>query len=111
MGWFEKKLMVVSVEVGFRNISISRFLDFLEISRSRKLMWSSVSELGMSCRFLWMLFVYVGMDSYVVRVWSYISNMSSTYLVYSWCRVVVLGWFLQCVGGRFQLWCPIGGIP
>ena len=81
MGWFEKKLMVVSVEVGFRNISVSRFFGFLEISKSRKLTWPSVSGLGMSCRFLWMLFVHVRMDSYVVRVWSYIRNMSSTYIV------------------------------
>ena len=73
--------MVVLVDVGFQNMSISRFLGFLETSKSRKLTWSSVSGLGISCRFLWMLFVYVRMESYVVRVWSYINNMSSTYLV------------------------------
>jgi hypothetical protein len=36
MEWFEKKLMVVSVVVGFRNISISMLDVYRVISRSRK---------------------------------------------------------------------------
>jgi len=38
MGWFEKKLMVVLVVTGFRNIPILRLDGFQIINRSKKLL-------------------------------------------------------------------------
>jgi hypothetical protein len=52
MGWFRKKLVVASVVIGFRNMSISSLDGFRIINRSRKLMH--------------LLFSYVGLDFIIV---------------------------------------------
>ena len=49
VGWVDEKLMVVSVVVGFLNMSISRFEGFLIIGRSRRLMRLLFSCVGFSC--------------------------------------------------------------
>ena len=55
--------MVVSVEVGLRNIIISSFAGFLVINKSKKLMWPLVTVVGFSRLLLWIPFVNCSMDS------------------------------------------------
>jgi len=52
MGWIEKKLMVVSVVTGFRNMSISRLDGFRIINRSKKLTHPLFSYVGLSFMFV-----------------------------------------------------------
>jgi hypothetical protein len=59
MGWFEKKLMVVSVVVGLQNTSISRLDGYWIISISRKLIHPLFSYVGLSCMFVGILFMCV----------------------------------------------------
>ena len=63
VGWLDKKLMVVSVVVGFLNMSISRLEEFLIIRRSRKLIHLLFSCVGLSCRLLCIWFMYLWMVS------------------------------------------------
>ena len=48
MEWFERKLMVVSIVIGLRYISISRSKGFRIMSRSRKLVHPLFSYVGLS---------------------------------------------------------------
>ena len=52
MGWIEKKLMVVSVVIGFRNMSISRLDGFRTINMSKKLTQPLFSYVGLSFMFV-----------------------------------------------------------
>jgi len=58
--------MVVSVVVGFRNISISRCGVFLMIARSRKLTLLFCSVVGQSSRLLCVVLAYCVMVSMLV---------------------------------------------
>ena len=67
MGWFERKLMVVSVVFVLRNMSVSRLDGFRIMSRQRKLihsLFSCVPEL-----YVCMYLVYICI--YEVRVGSF----------------------------------------
>jgi len=59
MGWFEKKMIVVSVVVGLQNISISRLDGYWIISRSRKLIHPLFSYVRLSFMFVGILFMCV----------------------------------------------------
>ena len=58
-GWLEQKLIVVSVVVGFRHMSVSRLVGFRIIKRSRKLMLLLLSCVGLSWRFGCNWFMYL----------------------------------------------------
>jgi hypothetical protein len=79
--WLDIKLMVVFVVVGLLYISISKLEEFLIIRRSRKLMYPFFLCAGFICRFVCVLFIYLWMMSEFVYFVSYISRISSTYLV------------------------------
>ena len=66
MDRFDVKLIVVSVVVGFRYMSVSRFSVFLIISKSRKLILVLVSCVELSCMSLCTRFMYVVMRSELV---------------------------------------------
>jgi hypothetical protein len=72
-------LMVVSVVVGFLNMSISSCWAFRMKCRSRKLTWLLASSVGESCMLLCMELACRVMVSGLVRLASYIIIMSSTY--------------------------------
>jgi len=55
--------MVVSLEVGLRNMLISNFAGFLVINKSNYLMRPLFSVVGSSLMLLWIPFVYCSMDS------------------------------------------------
>jgi hypothetical protein len=55
MGWFDRILIVVSVLVGLRNMSISRLVWFRVVDRSRK--------------FIQLLFSYVGLSFMLLCIW------------------------------------------
>jgi len=59
MVWFEKKLMVLSVVVGFWNMSISRLDGFRIISRTRKLIHPLFSCVTLSFIFVGIWFMCV----------------------------------------------------
>ena len=63
IGWFEEKLIVVSVVVAFRYMSISGFIVFLIISRSRKRILLLVTCVRLSCVPLCIWFMYEGTRS------------------------------------------------
>ena len=50
--------MVVSDAVGLRNISVSKLVAFLMITRSKKLIHPSVSGVGLRCKLLCIVFAY-----------------------------------------------------
>jgi hypothetical protein len=81
VGWLYKKLMAVSVVVGYLNTSISRLEGFPILRRSRKLMDLLFSCVRLSCRLVYIWFVYFWMVSGFVRFVSYVIRISSTYLV------------------------------
>jgi hypothetical protein len=95
VGWFEEKLMVVSVVVGFRYMSISRFIAFLIISKSRKLILLLASCVGLSCMSLCIWFMYVMMRSEIVFAVPYIISMSSTYRMYNIMFLLSNNWFIR----------------
>ena len=55
MGWFERKLIVVSVVDGLQNMSVSRFVCLCVIVKSRK--------------FIYMLFSYVRLSFMLPCIW------------------------------------------
>ena len=59
MGWLERKLIVVSVVVGFLYMSVSSFLCWRNIFRSRKSMELCSSCVGLSFILLCILSLYV----------------------------------------------------
>jgi len=59
MRWFERKLIVVSVQVGFLYMSTSSFLGLRVIVKSRKSMDLCCSHVGLSLMFLCVLFTCV----------------------------------------------------
>jgi hypothetical protein len=59
MGWLERKLIVVSVVVGFLYMSISSILCWLDIVRSRKSMELRSSYVVLSFILLCILLMYV----------------------------------------------------
>jgi len=59
MGRLEKKLIVVSVVVGFLYMSISSFVCLRNIARSRKSMELCSSYVGLSFMLLCVLFMHV----------------------------------------------------
>ena len=68
------------VVVGLRKMSISRYGVFIMISKSRKLTYTLVSWVGLSCMLLWIELAYSRIVSGLVRVDSQIIMMSSKYL-------------------------------
>ena len=72
--------MVVSVVVGFRNISISIWCGCLIMSKSRKLMVLLYSCVGVNCRLGCVLFMVLWISSGVVCFALCIIRISSTYL-------------------------------
>jgi len=81
VGWLDRKLIVVSVVVGFRHISISRLIGFRIIKRLRKFIQLLFSCVGLSWRFRRIWFMYSWMVLEFMHFVSYISTISSTYLV------------------------------
>ena len=78
MGWFERKLIVVSVVVGLWYTSISS-LDVSRIfSRSRKLIHLLFSYAGLSCMSVYIWFMYILIRSGCVLVVSNTISISST---------------------------------
>jgi hypothetical protein len=59
VGWFERKLMVVSAVVGFQNMSISRLDAFWIISRSTKFIRPLPLYVGLSFMFVCIWFMHV----------------------------------------------------
>jgi hypothetical protein len=78
MGWFERKLMVVSVVIGLRNMSVLKLDDFRIISRARKLTHPLFSYVGLGFVFVRIWFMCVLMRSGCVLLVSYIIKISST---------------------------------
>jgi hypothetical protein len=58
MGWFERKLNVVSVVNGLRNMSISRFVCLCVIVKSRKFIYTLLSYVGLSFMLSCIWFMY-----------------------------------------------------
>ena len=80
VGWLEVQLIVVSVYVGFRKMSISIWVGCRIISRSRELTLFLCLKVRVNCRLGCTLFVWLWIISGVVCFVLYISRMSSTYL-------------------------------
>ena len=80
MGWFERKLIFVSVVVGFLYMSISSFLCWRVIVKSRKSMELCCSYVVLSFMLLCMLLMYLVMVCGLIFVVSNMIRMSSTYL-------------------------------
>ena len=78
MGWYERKLMFVSVVVGVRNVSISRLDGFRITSTSRKLTHPLISYVGLSFMPVCIWFTSVLMRSGWVLLVSCIITLSST---------------------------------
>ena len=76
MGWFERMLIVVSVQVGFLYMSTSNVLCLRVIVRSRKSMDLCCSYVGLSLMFLCILFMYVLMVCELILVVSYMIYVS-----------------------------------
>jgi len=83
MGWLERKLIVVSVVVGYLYTSTSVLECLRVIVRSRKAMELCSSYVGLCFMLLCILFIYVLMVCKLTFVVSYTANMSSTYRTYS----------------------------
>ena len=66
-GWLERKLMVVSVDVGLWKMPMLRWVGFLVMGRSRKLMVFADSIVGLSVM-LWMVLTYCRILSGLVRM-------------------------------------------
>ena len=83
MGWFERKLIVVSVVVGLRYVSISRFDVFRIMSRSKNLIHLLFLYVVLSfmsvC--IWCMYSYVLMRSGCALVVSYTISISRKYSV------------------------------
>ena len=77
MGWFEKKLIVVSVVVSLQHMSISRFDVFRIMSRSRKLIHVLFSYVRLSCMSVCVWFKFVLMRSGCVLAVSYAISVLS----------------------------------
>ena len=75
MGWFERKLIVVFVQVSSSSLCLR------VIVRSRKSMDLCCSYVGLSLMFLCILFMYVLMVCELIHVVLYMIKTSSTYLV------------------------------
>jgi vacuolar-type H+-ATPase subunit I/STV1 len=76
VGWFEKKLMVMSVLVGFQNMSVSVVDGFRMRSRPKKFICPLLSCVGFFCVFVCM--VHIGSDRVRVHLLeSYIIKISS----------------------------------
>ena len=67
-GWLERKLMVVSVEVGLRKMPVLRWAGLLFMERSSKLMVFVDSIVGLGRMLLWMVLMYCSMLFGLVRV-------------------------------------------
>ena len=76
-GWFERKLIVVSVVVGSQYMLISRLDVSCIMSRSRKLIYLLFSYVGLSFMSVCIWFMYVLMRSGCVLVVSYTIGISS----------------------------------
>jgi len=74
-GWLERKLMVVSVEVGLWKMLMFRQVGLLVIERSRKLMLFADSIVGLSWMLLWIVSKYCRILSGLVRTESSMSKM------------------------------------
>jgi hypothetical protein len=82
MGWFERKLTVVSVVVDLRNTSISRFVCLRVIVHSRMFIRALFSYVGLSFM-LYIWFMCALMLRGLVLVVSFVIRMSSTHRVCS----------------------------
>jgi len=80
VGWFERKLIVVSVAVGFLYMSISSFLCWCVIVKSRKSTELCCSYVVLSFMLLCILLMYLVMVCRLIFVVSNMIRMSSTYL-------------------------------
>ena len=78
MGWFERKLMVLSAVVGLRIMSISRLGCFRIMSRSRKLIHPLFSYMALRFMSVCIWFIYVLMRS----VWVLFGVMYNYNIVY-----------------------------
>ena len=76
MGWFEKKLIVMSVVVGFLYMSTLRFLCSRDIFRSRKSMELCSSYVGLSFILLCSLLMYGLMVCKLIFIVSNMIKMS-----------------------------------
>ena len=81
VGWLEVNLIVVSVVVGLRNMSMSIAVGCRISSRSRKFMVLFCSSVGVKCRLVCILFIWSLNISGMMCVMLYIMRMSSTYRV------------------------------
>ena len=79
IGRLEKKLIVVSVVVGFLYMSTSSFVCLRVVVRSRKAMELCSSYVGFSFMLLCILYIYVLMVCKLIFVVSYMTNKPSTY--------------------------------
>jgi vacuolar-type H+-ATPase subunit I/STV1 len=82
MGWFERKLIVVSVVVGFLHMSISSFLCWRDIVSSRKSMELCSSYVVLSFILLCILLMYVFTVCKLICVALNMIRMSSAYFAY-----------------------------
>ena len=74
-------MIVVSVVVDFRKMSISIWEGCRIISRSRKIMLLLCSKVGVNCRLGCTLFIWLWIILGVVCFVLYINRMSSTYCI------------------------------
>jgi hypothetical protein len=72
--------MAVSVVVGLLYMSISRLESFRIMRRRRKFIHLLLSSVGFSFMFVCIWFMYLVMGLVLVRLVSYMINMSSKYL-------------------------------
>ena len=70
IGWFEKKLIVLSVVLGFRNTSFSILVGFLIMSRSKTFICPLFSYVVLNFMSLcvWFMFVVIKVRMYSFRV-------------------------------------------
>ena len=82
-GWFERKLIKVSVVVGFLHMSILRFVYMCVIFKSRKFMdlWFSCVGLSFMLSCIWLRCVLMACGWIILMM--HMINKTSTYRVYS----------------------------
>jgi vacuolar-type H+-ATPase subunit I/STV1 len=80
MGWFERKLIVVSVAVGFLYMTFSSYMCWRVIVKSRKSMEFCCSYVVLSFMLLSILLMYLVMVRRLIFAVSNMIRISSTYL-------------------------------
>ena len=83
MGWFQRKLIFVSVVVAWQYMSVSRFVCLRAIVKSKKFIHMLFSYGGLSFMSACIWFMCLMMACGWVLVVSYMIRVSSTYRVYS----------------------------